>query len=178
MKKALIIIDVQNDYFPGGRFELKNTSNTLNNIKKVLTYARNNSYSIFHVQHIAPENAPFFAKGSIGSELYHEITPLTGEHIIQKNYPNSFFKTDLKNILDKEDIKDIIICGMMTHMCIDSTTRGALELGLNCTLIEDCCTTKDLEYDTNIISWDNVHNSFISALTRFSKVVKTETFLK
>lgn len=178
MKQALIIIDVQNDYFPGGNFELKNTTNTVNNIKKVLNYFRNNSYPVIHIQHIAPENAPFFAKGSNGTEIYSEVSPIDKEYIVQKNYPNSFFKTELKNILDKENINDIVVCGMMSHMCVDSTAKGGFELGFNCTIIEDCCTTRDLEHNNMVITWDNVHNSFMSALSRFGKVIKTEDFLK
>lgn len=144
MKQALILIDIQNDYFPGGRFELNNTENTLVNIKKVLNHFREKNQTIIHIQHIAPKNAPFFAEGSNGLEIYHEVSPLEGEYIVQKNYPNSFFKTNLKEILDKENIKDIVICGMMSHMCVDSTVRGGFELGFNQALIEDCCTTRDV----------------------------------
>lgn len=179
MKKALILVDIQNDYFPGGRFELANPLCVVENVKKVLEHFRSKSYPIIHIQHISlKENAPFFVKGTEGVKIYKDVAPIDGEYIIQKNYPNSFFKTNLTDILEKENIKDVVICGMMSHMCIDSTVRGAFEQGLNCTLIEDCCTTRNLTFGDKNINWEDVHCAFMAALSTFSKIVKTSDFLK
>jgi nicotinamidase-related amidase len=179
MKQALILVDIQNDYFPGGKFELANPEVTVKNIRKVLDCFRAKSYPVIHIQHISlKENAPFFVKDSKGAEIYRDVAPISGEYIVQKNYPNSFFKTNLMDILEKENISDVVICGMMSHMCIDSTVRGAFELGLNCTLIEDCCTTRDLMFGDKTIHWENVHYSFMTALSTFSKVIKTNNLLE
>jgi nicotinamidase-related amidase len=178
MKQALILVDIQNDYFPDGKFELANPVAAVKNIRKVLDYFRSKSYPVIHVQHISlKENAPFFVKDSKGAEIYKDVAPINGEYIVQKNYPNSFFKTNLMDILEKENISDVVICGMMSHMCIDSTVRGAFELGLNCTLIEDCCTTRDLTFGDKSINWEDVHYSFMTALSSFSKVIRTNDFL-
>ncbi|KMT21981.1 cysteine hydrolase family protein [Clostridium cylindrosporum] len=179
MKQALILVDIQNDYFPGGKFELANTSNTVKNIRKLLDYFRDNSYPIIHIQHISlSEDATFFIKDSVGVEIYKGVTPIDGEHLVQKNYPNSFFKTNLMEILEKEDIKNVVVCGMMSHMCIDSTVRGGFELGLKCTLVEDCCTTRDLVIGEKKVNWENVHNSFMASLSTFAKVITVDDFIK
>jgi nicotinamidase-related amidase len=178
MKQALILVDIQNDYFPGGKFELADPIGAVENTRKVLDYFRAKSYPIIHIQHIAlKENAPFFTKDSFGAEIYKDVSPLVGEYVVQKNYPNSFYKTDLINILEKENVRDIVICGMMSHMCIDSTVRGGSELGLNCTLIEDCCTTRDLIFMDKTINWEYVHYSFMSSLSSFAKIIITNDFI-
>jgi nicotinamidase-related amidase len=179
MKLALILVDIQKDYFKGGKFELANAESAAENTRKVLDYFRGNSYPVIHVQHTSVrENAAFFVKGTSGVEIYDEVAPIDGEYVVQKNYPNSFFKTNLSSILEKENTKDIVVCGMMSHMCIDSTVRASFELGYNCALLEDCCATRDLKFGDNIISWKDVHGSFMTALASFAKVTNSEKFLK
>lgn len=164
MKKALIVIDLQNDYFPGGKMELDNTSEVLKNTNTLIQYARKKEYKIYFIQHIAiKENAPFFLPDTKGAEL-HEKLDIQNDAVIVKNYPNSFQKTTLEKELLKENIKDLIICGAMTHMCIDTTVRAAFDLGYKSTVVSDCCATKELKFEEKIIKSEDVQNSFLAAL--------------
>ena len=132
MKEALIIIDVQNDFFQDGKMELKNPLVPLENIKKLLAKFRDEKKEIVFIQHIAArEEAGFFIKNTGGAEIHEEINPLDSEKVVIKNYPNSFFNTDLDEYLREKEVESLVITGMMTHMCVDSTTRAAKDLGYN-----------------------------------------------
>ena len=180
MSKALIIIDIQNDYFQGGNCELVNPMEASLKAKELLEYFRKNSMPIFHVQHInLREGAKYFLPNTKGVQIHENVKPLENEIIIEKNFPNSFLKTNLENELKKQNIKELVICGMMSHMCIDSTTRAAFDLGFDCILAHDACTTKDLVFLDKKVNASEVHNSFMSALgTIFSKVLDTKSIIK
>jgi len=165
MSKALLIIDIQNDYFEGGAFELVNPTQASLKAKELLEYFRKNSMPVFHVQHInIKEGATFFLPNTSGMQIHENVKPLENEIIITKNYPNSFLKTNLKSELEKQNIKELTICGMMSHMCVDSTTRAAFDLGFDCIVVHDACTTRDLEFLGKKVKSSEVHNSFMSAL--------------
>ena len=156
MKEGLLIIDVQNDYFTGGKCELYQSEKALNAIKELIS---------------------FFVPNTDGVNIHEEIKPLPDEKVIPKNYPNSFLKTDLQDELKKEGITDLVICGMMTHMCVDTTTRAASDYGYKVTLISDACATKDLEWDGIKIPADVVQNVYMSSLnSTFADVVTNEEF--
>lgn len=180
MSKALIIIDIQNDYFQGGNCELVNPIEASLKAKELLEYFRKNSMPIFHIQHInLREGAKYFLPNTKGVQIHENVKPLENEIIIEKNFPNSFLKTKLENELKKQNIKELVICGMMSHMCIDSTTRAAFDLGFYCTVAHDACTTKDLEFFGKKIKANEVHNSFMAALgSVFTKLMKVEDILK
>ncbi len=180
MSKALIIIDIQNDYFEGGNCELVNPMEASLKAKKALEYFRKNSMPVFHVQHInVREGATFFLPNTKGVEIHENVKPLKSEIIIEKNFPNSFLQTSLESELEKLDIKELVICGMMSHMCVDSTTRAAFDLGFDCTVIHDACTTKDLVFQDKKVNASDVHNSFMAALgSVFAKMISVEEALK
>ncbi|MGB5867825.1 MAG: cysteine hydrolase family protein [Arcobacteraceae bacterium] len=164
MKKALIVIDLQNDYLPGGKMELVNTTEVLENTNKLIQYARTQKYKIYFIKHISTKNgATFFLPHTKGVELSDKLD-IQNDLVIEKNFPNSFRDTILENELQKENIQDLVICGAMTHMCIDTTVRAAFDLGYNCTLVSDCCATKDLKFKEKIIKSADVQNSYLSAL--------------
>lgn len=180
MKSALIIVDVQNDYFEKGANPLFRSLETLSNVIRLRDHFRTNGDSVFFIRHIATApTATFFKPDSFGSEIHQELNPQVGEKIVVKHFPNSFRDTELQEILQEKEITHLVICGMMSHMCIDATTRAAKDLGYTCTVIDDACTTKDLEINGVIISATNVHNSFMAALNYFySQVIKTDSFLE
>jgi len=164
MKKALIIIDMQNDYFENGSMELVGINKALTQTNKLIKYARKKEYKIYLVQHFSTkEGATFFVPNTIGVEL-HKNLDIQNDMIIKKNYPNSFRDTILQNELEKENINELIICGAMTHMCIDTTVRAGFDLGYKCELISDACATKDLTFKDEIVKAEDVQNSFMSAL--------------
>ena len=180
MSTALIVIDIQNDYFENGRMELVNPDKAAANAAKVIDWFRkNNKDNIFHVQHIAADPAlGFFLPDTEGAEIHETVQPLENENLIVKNFPNSFLKTDLESKLKEKGVTDVVVVGMMTHMCIDATVRAAVDLGYNTLLIEDACATRDLSYDGKDVPAEQVHYAFVGALeSMYCEVTSTEKFL-
>lgn len=177
MKKALLIIDVQNDYFKGGAMELPGAEEACQKIKTVLEKCRERKIPIMYMQHVADKNASFFRPQTFGVEINDTVKPKKRDKIFQKSYPNSFRDTKLLKYLKKKKIRELIICGMMTHMCIDTSVRAAYDLGFNCTLIADGCATKNLEFENRVIPAKDVQASFLSALdSTFSNNVYSQYF--
>ena len=165
MSTGLILVDIQNDYFPNGKMELVGINSARANAQALLSLFRKNQWPTFHVQHISEhEGATFFLPNSKGVELHESIKPLPGETIIQKNFPNSFRDTQLQTALKQAEVEKLVICGAMSHMCIDASTRAAADLGYPCIVVHDACATKDLEFEGRKISAEEVHGSFMAAL--------------
>ncbi len=180
MNTALIIIDVQNDYFTGGRKELKGSLEALGNIQKVIKNCREKDYKIIFIKHIAIKpTATFFINGTSGVEIHKGIEPEENDEIIIKNYPNSFRETVLKEVLSRNQITDLVFTGMMTQMCVDTTVRAAFDLGYSSILISDCCATLDLTYENEMIKAKEVQNAYLAALNgTFCKIKTTEDFIE
>lgn len=165
MKTGLILVDIQNDYYPGGAMELVGIREAGVRAEELLVFFRENHWPTFHIQHISRQkNATFFRPDTPGVEIHDNIKPLTGEPVMQKQYPNSFRETGLLEQLNKNHIERLVICGAMSHMCIDATTRAAFDLGFNCMVIQDACATKNLEFNGKTIPAEQVHGSFMAAL--------------
>lgn len=180
MKQALIIIDVQNDYFEHGKFTLYQPQKALENTLLLKKEFHQIKAPVFYIQHLSTRpDATFFIPKTQGAEIHPALLPLVNnEYLIEKNYPNSFLQTSLLEKLEELEIKHLTICGMMTHMCIDSTVRAAKDLGFNITLIHDACTTRTLNLGKEEIKAQNVHLSFIAALQHFAQVISTQNFLE
>lgn len=164
MQEALIIIDVQNDYFPGGTCELWNVYEAENKIKMLIEESRTLGRPIIYIQHINPPDETFFLEGTYGCEISEHIKPLPEDKIIVKYYPNSFLETELDSYLKEKGIKKLIVCGMMTHMCVDTTVRAAMDYGYEVDLAADACATMDLEISGEIIPAQVVQKTFIASL--------------
>ena len=165
MATGLILVDIQNDYFPGGSMELTGMEAAAENAARLLGTFRDNRWPTFHVQHIAiRKGAAFFLPDTHGARIYPGIEPLSGETVVQKHFPNSFRETRLQQALASEGIDHVVICGAMSHMCIDATTRAAADLGYPCTVVHDACATKDLEFAGKLIESESVHAAFMAAL--------------
>lgn len=180
MKQALLIIDVQHDYFADGKMPLVSANNALANTLKLQQFFRQQGQAIFYIQHLKNDpQADFFAVGSEGAKIHHQLLPILAdnEQIITKHYPNSFKQTTLQQELDKAGIEQLVICGMMTHMCIDSTTRYAAELGYQPILIADACATRDLVFQSYSVKANDVQHAFLAALSHFSQVIDTHEYL-
>lgn len=181
MSTALIIVDIQNDYFANGRMELVNPDKAATNAAKVLEWFRkNNKENVFHVQHVAADPAlGFFLPDTEGAEIHETVQPLKNENVIVKHSPNSFLQTDLESKLRDNGVTKVFAVGMMTHMCIDATVRAAVDLGFETTLIEDACATLDLSYEGKDVQAEQVHYAFVGALKgMYAKVTSTEDFLQ
>lgn len=178
MKRALILVDLQHDYFPGGRWVLSGVDAAAKNAAKLLAAARASKDLIIHVRHEAlTSDAPFFAPGSRGAEIHSSVANLAGEPVVLKNYPNSFRKTDLQDLLKKNNIEHIVICGAMSHVCIDAVTREASDRGYSCTVVHDACATRDVEFEGIHVPAEHVHAAFMAALRfGYATVVSTDEF--
>lgn len=175
-KEALLLIDIQNDYFEGGAYSLVNPEKASKNAKAVLENFRLNHQTIVHVQHIATEG--FFLPNTEGVKIHNDVLPIEGEKIITKHVPNSFQGTDLLAYLQDNNITDLVICGMMTQICVDSAVRAAKDHGFTITLLADACATLDLEFQGKTIEAAHVQSSFISALQfYYADVTNTNQFL-
>lgn len=179
MKQGLIVIDVQNDYFVDGTMELVEMDTAASNCVKLLNYFRKNQAPIFHIQHIATrEGATFFVPNTHGCEIHKSVTPYENEPVVIKHYPSSFRDTELNEMLKNSGVEEVIICGAMTHMCIDTTTRAAFDLGFKCNVISDACATRDLEFNGKVVKAADVQTAFMAALSvPFAQVISTEQYL-
>lgn len=175
MKKALLIIDVQNDYFPNGNCELFKAEEALHTIKRLLEDFRKRNLPVIYIQHISAMQATFFVPETDGVEINKEIEPLDKETVIVKHYPNSFYETKLQEELMKNDVTDLVVCGMMTHMCVDTTVRAAKDYGYKITLISDGCATKDLEWNGDTLSASIVQSVYMTSLNQKFATVTTST---
>lgn len=179
MQQALILIDIQKDYFPDGRMELVGMTAAAARAAEILVHMRQHKRPIFHVQHISRRpGATFFLPDTDGVRIHDAVAPLAGEVLIQKQYPNSFRGTSLLDRLQQLEIDEVVICGAMSHMCIDATTRAAFDYGLGCVVIEDACATRDLTFGSTRVPAVMVHASFMAALASpYARVLTGADFL-
>lgn len=180
---TLLIIDVQNDYFPGGKMTLEGVEEAGKNAQQILEYFRKNNLPIIHIRHTsANEGATFFLPGTLGAEIHPLVSPLIDEKVIEKHFPNSFRDTDLLKYLQSENIKNLVITGMMTDVCVESTTRAAFDFGLNNIIIGDATATKDRELNGQIVSGSEVQRSFLAGISAlgglYANIINTQDFLK
>ena len=165
MARALVVIDIQNDYFPGGRNELVGADDAAARAAEVLAGFRERGEQVVHLQHVwdAPD-AEFFAPGTPGVEINPAVAPAGDEAVVQKAFPNGFQHTDLEERLRAGDAEQLVLCGMMTSMCVDATVRAAADLGFECTVVHDACATRDLSFEGQPVAAADVHAAFLAAL--------------
>lgn len=160
--------------------ELFEAKEAAKNAQKLLEAFRKTHKPVFHIQHISNrEGATFFLPDTNGALINLAVAPLEDEEIIIKHTPNSFYQTNLLEKLGLRNITSLVISGMMSHMCVDSTTRAAKDLGFSCEVISDACTTRNLiSLDGDIISANNIHKSFMAALAYYyADILDTNNFL-
>jgi nicotinamidase-related amidase len=179
MKEALLLIDIQSDYFPGGRMELAGMGDAAKKAAVLLKAFRTAGKPIFFIRHLsARPGAAFFIPGTSGADIHASIQPLPEETVIEKHFPNSFFQTELLSRLKEADVTNLVVCGAMSHMCIDTTVRAAKELGYTSTLITDACATRDLKFEDELLPACTVHATFMAALEgMFATVMTAEEYL-
>lgn len=175
MTQALLLIDLQNDYFPDGSMELHGACEALENARLLLEGFRKDRRPIIHVQHINTHvGATFFLPETEGVKIHKDLTPRDGETVLVKHAPSSFYGTNLAGHLKEQGLVSLMVCGMMTHMCIDTTVRAARDYGLTITLAGDACATRDLVFAGETIPARVVQKTFLAALQGvFAEVVET-----
>lgn len=179
MCQALLIIDIQNDYFPGGAMELVGSPEAGRKAGELLAAFRAGSLPVVHIQHLSTRpGAAFFLPGTTGAEIHPCVAPAGSEPIFRKNYPNSFRDTGLLEYLQENRITSLVIAGMMTHMCVDTTVRAAFDLGFACTLAHDACATRDLVFGGQTTTAEQVQTAYVAALgALFAQPAATEEIL-
>lgn len=181
-KTALIIIDVQNDYFPGGTMELINAEEAAKKTKAVLSYFRENKMSVIHVKHIAVQDgATFFLPDTKGAEINEMVFPIPGEKIITKNYPNSFRETDLLAYLKENKFTNLVFSGMMTDVCVDATVRAAMDNGFHNTIISDAVATRDRNLNGKSVPAAQINMAYLAGLNAldglYAEVASSDEFI-
>ncbi|WP_420548848.1 cysteine hydrolase family protein [Curvivirga sp.] len=165
---ALLIIDWQNDYFPsfeGAKCALPNAENAILKAGELLSAFREKGLSVVHVQHIFPtEESSFFVPGTDGTHIHETVTPKEGEPLIVKQFANSFRDTNLKEVLDEIGVKNLVIAGAMSNMCIDAGTRAAADLGYSVSVAEDACAALPTEFNGVEVPADQVHAAYMANL--------------
>lgn len=172
---ALLVIDIQNDYFPGGRMELEGAEAAGSKAGAVLEKFRQQAMPVLHVRHLSVRpGSTFFIPGTAGAEIHEAVRPRDGETVIEKNFPNSFRATVLQAALEKGGIKNLVVAGMMTHMCVDASVRHAADLGFKVTLLADACATRAQSFGGETVPARQVHAAFLAALNGFyAKVIQS-----
>jgi nicotinamidase-related amidase len=180
MTTALLIIDIQNDYFPGGAMALVDPEAAAANAAKLLAAYRAKKLPVFHAQHISVRpGATFFLPNTKGAEIHESVKPAAGETVFQKNFPSCFRETGLAEKLRGAGVTKLTIAGMMTQMCVDTTTRAAADLGFACSLAHDACATKELAFNGTKVAADQVQLAYMAGLNGiFAKVLPTAELVK
>ncbi len=166
---ALVVIDVQEFYFPGGAVPLDRPEAAAANCKKLLEKFRAERKLVVHVGHKAKTGAAFHAG----------VAPLEGEKVVMKEEVSAFNGTDLLEYLRAQRVEKLVICGMQTHMCVEGAVRAAYDLGFECTVVGDACATRALAHGEKTVAADDVHAATLATLDRYyGKVADTESVIK
>lgn len=178
MKTALLLIDIQNDYFPGGKMELEEPLAAAQKAALLLGCFRDHERPTVHIQHVSRRpDAAFFIPGDRGTDIHDSVAHFEGEPLVQKHYPNSFRETNLLDLLKGWSVERVILTGMMTHMCVDATARAAADLGFQLLVAADACATRALTYGDTVIPAAHVHKAFLAALKSYGQVLNAEEIL-
>ncbi|WP_138471161.1 cysteine hydrolase family protein [Poseidonocella sp. HB161398] len=176
--RAVVVVDLQNEYWPDGGFALENIEAAAANAARVIDHARQTGDLVVHVRHEMPEGAPVFAPGSKGAEIHATVAPANDEPVVTKHFPNSFRDTGLKELLDEAGIAEVVVIGAMSHMCVDATVRAANDFGYRTVTVHDACATRDLEFGGIAAPAAHVHAAMMWSFGfYYGEVISTEDFL-
>ena len=164
---ALLVIDIQEFYFPGGDMALSGPEKATSNTLELIKYFRDNGRPVIYVRH----------NYEPGGKIYETIKPDKGDMVFSKDKANAFLGTGLGEYLKDTGIESLVICGMQTHMCVEAATRAASDMGYNCILIHDACATRDLKFNDKVVKAEDVHASTLSTLRSYAKIMSTEEFI-
>ncbi|EPR42371.1 isochorismatase hydrolase [Desulfovibrio sp. X2] len=173
---ALVLVDIQNDYFPGGRMALEHAVEAGAKATAVLSRFRELGLPVVHVRHesVRP-GSTFFLPGTPGCDFPDIVAPLPGEAVVTKNFPNSFRGTDLEEKLGAVGAKRLVVAGMMTNMCIDATVRAAWDMGYACVVAGDATAACALKHGGVAVTPSQARAAFLAALGMvYAEVVETD----
>lgn len=167
---ALILVDCQNTY-RRGVMQLSQVEPAILQAQMLLHMARDLKVPIVHIQHDGGVGTPYDVTAEIGA-ISAEVAPIAGESVVTKHYPNAFWQTSLEQQLKAQGIQHVVLAGFMTHMCINSTARGAFNLGFKPTVVASACATRSLAGTSGrVIDAQTMHDSALAALGDLFAVV-------
>jgi nicotinamidase-related amidase len=163
--RALLVVDIQRDYFPGGAYPLHEPEGAAAAARRVLDGFRERGEAVVHLRHVwdAPD-ATFMRPGTDGVEIHPDVAPAAGEPVLTKEHPNGFNGTALEHELRSRGVDSLVVAGMMTSMCVDATVRAAVDLGFATTVVHDACAAPDLAFGETTVPAPAVHAAFMAAL--------------
>lgn len=165
---ALLIIDIQDFYFPGGQVPLVEPEAAADNAARILAAFRTAGKPVIHVRHDVKD----------GGAIHASVAPIDGEKVFTKSEVSCFNGTEVLASLRGLGVERLVLVGMQTHMCLEAATRAAYDLGFECIVVGDACATRDLTYGGTTVKAADVHASTLATLDRtYARVVDTETFL-
>ncbi len=165
---ALLVIDVQNFYFPGGRSELVEPEKAAEKAAIAISEARQTGNPVIFIQH----------KSASGMEINDLVKPMPGEKIFIKEEVNSFLGTGLKEYLDGLPADTIVICGMQTQMCVEAAVRAAHDFGFGVILLHDACATRNLKFGDREVAAADVHASTLATLKSYGTVLSVSEWIE
>lgn len=166
-KYALLVIDIQNFYFPGSRSELVEPVKAAEKALIATQAARATGNPVIYIQH----------KSDAGMEIYELVKPLPGEKIFVKEEVNSFLGTGLKEYIDSLAADTLVICGMQTQMCVEAAVRAAHDFGYYVYLLHDACATRNLKFGEREVSAADVHASTLATLKSYASVLSVAEWI-
>ena len=168
-KTALLIVDIQEFYFPGGRMQLQNPELAGMNAGLLLDHFRSQALPVYHVRH----------NFEPGGDIHPYVKPQGNEPVISKDQVNAFNGTNLLELMLRDSVEQLVICGMQTHMCLEAAVRAAKDLGFSCLVVSDACATRALQYEEHIIPAKSVHYSTLNTLQgSYARVLTTDAILR
>lgn len=179
MKRALLVIDVQYEYFTG-KLPVSYPKGSFTNILKAVDAANKNKIPVILIRHgAAQKDAAAFVQGSRGWEIHEELLKKEYVCIIDKHLPGSFTDTELEDYLRGLGIDTIVICGYMTQMCCDTTARQAVHRGFAVEFLSDATGTLDISNNAGKVTAEELHRAIlVTQAMRFSKVISTDEWIK
>jgi nicotinamidase-related amidase len=178
-KRALLVIDVQNEYFTG-KLPITYPAGSLANVLRAMDAARASGVPVVAIQHASPQaNAAVFRKGSEEWELHGEVASRPHDVLIQKSLPGSFTGTNLETWLRERGVETVVIAGYMTQMCCDTTARQAVHLGFGVEFLSDGTGTLAVKNAAGTVSDEELHRAIlVTQQMRFSRVMKTDEWIE
>ncbi|MGM3278057.1 cysteine hydrolase family protein [Ralstonia sp. 24A2] len=172
---ALLVIDFQDEYFTGS-LPIPNGPQALKNANTLIDFADQQGWPVVHIQHVAPAEAPIFAKHVA---IHADVHQKPNHRLVQKTSVSVFASTDLADQLKKEGITHLVVCGLMTHACVAGAARDAVPAGFEVIVADDASATRDIVVNDQIqVSHEVLHNAALAEISdTFGSVMRTQDVL-
>jgi nicotinamidase-related amidase len=178
-KRALLVIDIQNEYFTG-KLPVTYPAGSLTNLLSAMDAAHAHEVPVVVIQHASPQpDAAIFRKASKEWELHAEVASRPHDVVIHKSLAGSFTGTELETWLRGRGVETVVIAGYMTQMCCDTTARQAMHLGFGVEYLSDATGTLAIKNDAGEVSDEELHRAIlVTQQMRFSRVMNTDDWIK